>query len=259
MSVVVKRKPVTAHNSHFKINSNKRKPSSGNNNSKKRRRATSDGVAVEKDKSFVPGGDETDPLNLKNPDLTLSYTPSPDHVKDLPTPVVFVDQSDPLCLKRSPKRKRERKNSRRKSSTSDDKPPDIKFNEKAKKFAYGNYSKYYGYRNPAYEKDPRLQFLDSSLFSGKDVLDLGCNIGHITLTIAKDYEPKKILGVDIDGSLINIARKNIRRYLSKEKCSEFPVSMQVCYGPLFGQGSNNTTFPNNVTFRQVRKDVRFKI
>lgn len=251
MSVAVKKKPVTP--SHPQLKFGKKKP----NYTKKKRRLSSYS-SQEKEKGFVPGGDVTDPLNLKDPDLTLNYTPSPDHNADLPTPIVFVDQSDPLCLKRSPKRKRERKNSRHKSSASISEHPEsappsavsVRFNEKAKKFCYGNYSKYYGYRNPDKEQDVRLKYFDGSMFAGKDVLDLGCNIGHITLTIAKEYEPKKIVGVDIDGNLINVARKNIRRYLSKEKSSKFPVSMQLCYGPLFGQESNDTKFPHNIAFRK---------
>ena len=252
MSVAVKKKPVTPSHPQFKFG--RKKPNYGG----KKRRRLSSYSSTEKEKGFVPGGDVTDPLNLKDPEMTLSnYTPSPDHYQDIPTPIAFVDKSDPLCLKRSPKRKRERKNSRHKSNASEqpEKAPisaaSVKFNEKAKKFCYGNYSKYYGYRNPDKEQDVRLQYFDDSFFAGKDVLDLGCNIGHITLTIAKEYEPKKIVGVDIDGNLINVARKNIRRYLSKEKSSKFPVSMQLCYGPLFGQGSNETKFPNNVTFRKV--------
>ena len=252
MSVAVKKKPVTSSihgHPHMKFNKKK------TNNTRKRKKLTSSSSHAEK--GFIPGGDETDPLNLKDPDLTMAYTPSPDHNQDLPTPVVFVDKGDPLSLKTSPKRKGERKISRHKSSTSEETAVSkIKFNEKAKKFCYGNYSKYYGYRNPDKDTDVRLQFLNSSMFAGKDVLDLGCNIGHITLTIAKEFEPKKIVGVDIDGNLINVARKNIRRYLSKEKSSMFPVSMQVCYGPLFGQGSNDTSFPNNVTFRKVRQFLK---
>lgn len=237
MSVEVKKKPVTTHNNvHFKI---KKK--------QKRKRYSS---ASEKTPSFFPGGDKTDPLNLKDPDVLVSYSPSPDHnnLIDLPTPIVIVDKTDPLCLKRSPKRKRERRSSRYKPP--EEAKPAVKFNKKAEKFCYGNYSKYYGYRNPDQQDDVRLQFLDKSLFKDKDCLDLGCNIGHITLTIAKEFEPKKIVGVDIDGNLINVARKNIRRYLSKEKSSEFPMSMQVCYGPLFGHDSGDTSFPHNVAFRQ---------
>lgn len=51
----------------------------------------------------------------------------------------------------------------------------------------------------------------------KDVLDIGCNSGQLTLLIARDYEPRKIVGIDIDDSLIRIARKNIRHYASTEK------------------------------------------
>jgi len=46
----------------------------------------------------------------------------------------------------------------------------------------------------------------------KDVLDVGCNVGHLTLLIARDFEPRKIVGVDIDEELIKVARTNVRHY-----------------------------------------------
>ena len=252
MSVAVKKRPLPSSNNQKWM---KKKPNYG----KKRRRLTSSST---RERTFVPGGDETDPLNLKNPDLTLSYTPSPDHNTELPDPAIYVNQSDPLRLKESPKRKRERKSSRHKSGASmcdaseqSKQKANVKFNEKAKKFSYGNYSKYYGYRNPSKQEDVRLQYFDKSWFCGKEVLDLGCNIGHITLTIAKNYEPKKIVGVDIDGNLVTVARNNIRRYMSKFTSSKFPMSMRVCYGPLFGHDAGDTSFPNNVKFRQVNKKL----
>ncbi|CAL8303406.1 unnamed protein product [Gadus morhua 'NCC'] len=82
------------------------------------------------------------------------------------------------------------------------------------KFQYGNYNKYYGYRNPGSSEDPRLRVLRPEWFRGKDVLDLGCNAGHVTLYVAKVLRPARILGVDIDGGLVRAARKNIRHYLS---------------------------------------------
>ena len=34
----------------------------------------------------------------------------------------------------------------------------------------------------------------------------------MTLTIARDYEPERVVGIDIDSKLVSIARKNIRHY-----------------------------------------------
>lgn len=89
-----------------------------------------------------------------------------------------------------------------------------------KKFQYGNYNKYYGYRNPGKSEDPRIRVLRPEWFEGKDVLDLGCNSGHLTLYIAKMLRPARILGLDIDGGLIHAARKNIRHYLSELQTQE---------------------------------------
>ena len=72
------------------------------------------------------------------------------------------------------------------------------FKEKNEKFQFGNYNQYYGYRfgillnkfyrlfffllrNPGQIEDGRLQYLKSHWFEEKEVLDIGCNIGHITI------------------------------------------------------------------------------
>lgn len=93
-------------------------------------------------------------------------------------------------------------------------------NQAKKKFQYGNYNKYYGYRNPSRSEDPRVHLLRREWFEGKDVLDLGCNLGHLTLYIAKMHRPARILGLDIDGALVHAARKNIRHYLSELQAQE---------------------------------------
>ncbi|XP_071754272.2 7SK snRNA methylphosphate capping enzyme [Centroberyx gerrardi] len=92
--------------------------------------------------------------------------------------------------------------------------------EERKKFQYGNYDKYYGYRNPGTSEDPRVRVLRPEWFQGKDVLDLGCNSGHLTLYIAKMLRPARILGLDIDSGLVHAARKNIRHYLSELQTQE---------------------------------------
>ncbi|CAH1239654.1 MEPCE [Branchiostoma lanceolatum] len=129
------------------------------------------------------------------------------------------------------------------------------FRTKDQLFQYGNYNRYYGYRNPAKEEDVRLSYFRPEWFKGLDVLDIGCNAGHLTLSIARDYAPRKIVGMDIDQSLIRVARRNIRHYLAPEARDSFPVSMTIQYGPMAAGGLVGeqvaTQFPNNVFFTQA--------
>jgi len=46
------------------------------------------------------------------------------------------------------------------------------------------------------------------------VLDIGCNIGHVTFSVARDFGSKSVVGMDIDRKLINIARKNVQYYIN---------------------------------------------
>ncbi|XP_051900603.1 7SK snRNA methylphosphate capping enzyme-like isoform X2 [Pristis pectinata] len=135
------------------------------------------------------------------------------------------------------------------------------FSGKQRRFQYGNYSKYYGYRNPGRCRDPRLGVFKADWFRGKDILDLGCNAGHLTLSIAKDLKPSRIVGVDIDGGLVHSARQNIRRFLSEDvrpsaPHARFPVSLARCKGPIaappvaLDPERRVPDFPNNVTFVQ---------
>lgn len=142
------------------------------------------------------------------------------------------------------------------------------YKEKNGKFQYGNYNQYYGYRNPGKIEDIRLQYFKSDWFEDKDVLDIGCNIGHITISIAKNNKPAKIVGVDIDKKLIEIARKNVRFYLDTQpdEKTRYPRSFPLTFGPLNpGQvspppeqpkGTPSLTtpkqkFPNNIQFFDV--------
>ncbi|XP_037543495.1 7SK snRNA methylphosphate capping enzyme [Nematolebias whitei] len=105
-------------------------------------------------------------------------------------------------------------------------PPHSQTKEHRKKFQYGNYNQYYGYRNPGSSEDPRIHVLRQEWFEGKDVLDLGCNSGHLTLYIAKMFRPAHILGLDIDHALIRAACKNIRHYLSELQTQEARRALQ---------------------------------
>ncbi len=137
-----------------------------------------------------------------------------------------------------------------------------------KKFQYGNYSRYYGYRLEG--SDPRLNFFDPKWLENKDILDIGCNVGEVminrnilslnscnlscffeqvTMAIARDTNPKSILGIDIDPSLISKARKMVNQYASRKVPSAmatpnpeaaetsgeqrlFPQSLPILFGPL---------------------------
>ncbi|KAK1265061.1 putative RNA methyltransferase [Acorus gramineus] len=102
---------------------------------------------------------------------------------------------------------------------------------------YGNYKNYYGYRIGQQEKeDPRLSVLRREWFEGKDCLDIGCNQGLLTISIAKKFNCRHILGIDIDAGLIENADWNLKRIakmdrnsgtLPKPPESEHEVSVSV--------------------------------
>ncbi|CAI9571230.1 unnamed protein product [Staurois parvus] len=98
------------------------------------------------------------------------------------------------------------------------------------RFQFGNYCRYYGYRNPCRSDDPRLRVLRPEWFQGKAVLDIGCNVGHLTLNVAQSLGPSLIVGLDIDGSLIRAARQNIRHYLSEYTKGNAPLSLSTPQG-----------------------------
>ena len=128
-----------------------------------------------------------------------------------------------------------------------------------KAFVYGNYNHYYGYRNPKVPNDPRLKLFHREWFQDKTVLDIGCNIGNITLEVARDFSPKHALGIDIDSSLIRAANKYLRcaiqENISKtpKLSSDFPMSFMMCHGPIVSQTSpteGRTGYPYNVQFKE---------
>lgn len=84
------------------------------------------------------------------------------------------------------------------------------------RFRYGNYNQYYGKRNEGFSEDTRMELFPKTWFQQKYVLDIGCNVGFLTILIAKKLQPKRVLGIDIDGQLVGMARKNIRHYCDKD-------------------------------------------
>lgn len=79
------------------------------------------------------------------------------------------------------------------------------------KFIYGNYNGYYGYRLEKNIEDVRLTALTNyaDLFNGKELLDIGCNDGSLTIALAKRLSINFIVGIDIDAKLIARARNNV--------------------------------------------------
>ena len=118
------------------------------------------------------------------------------------------------------------------------------------------------------------------LFHEKDILDIGCNIGHVTLTIARDFGARSVVGLDIDRKLIGIARNNVKHYINRvdspwdERGNHdrnnsfrfnssgnkyFPISMPILFGPVDLPGISDklgdTEFPHNVSFVQVSSHI----
>jgi hypothetical protein len=61
----------------------------------------------------------------------------------------------------------------------------------------------------AFDEDPRLQALDAAWFEGRNVLDVGCNEGLLTLSLTCKFACKSMLGVDIDRGLVAKAARSL--------------------------------------------------
>jgi 2-polyprenyl-3-methyl-5-hydroxy-6-metoxy-1,4-benzoquinol methylase len=135
---------------------------------------------------------------------------------------------------------------------------------RSQKFCFGNFSRLVVNRNAmGYYEDPRLSCFSPAMFEGRSVLDIGCNVGHIALTIARDFNPDFVLGVDIDNHLITAAKKNLQHFVSSTISHHdgFPVAFKACLGPLAAPplyvtsvtapDKNMAGFPHNIQFLQV--------
>lgn len=104
----------------------------------------------------------------------------------------------------------ERKNNHRRKQSSRQKsvkPP----SDKKKRFIYGNYDEYYkvkGWKDSWH--DVRVDKMDPQWFHGKKCLDVGCNIGIVSILIASQFGVSHMHGVDIDENLIAKARKHVQ-------------------------------------------------
>lgn len=107
-----------------------------------------------------------------------------------------------------------------------------RYRDKDRRFRYGNYDRYYGYRNQSHVPDSRIASLDPQWFRGKEVLDVGCNAGTVTIAVAQNFGPKSVIGIDIDSDLIREARLNVRKAIAKDPGVRFPLSLTTCRPPL---------------------------
>lgn len=137
--------------------------------------------------------------------------------------------------------------------------------QKAAHGQHGNYNRYFGFESLNKNMDVRLKIFQRNihLFKNKDVLDVGCNCGLMTLAIAKYFSPKSITGIDIDKKLISIARSKLKKYVAvpdrlhitdpdlsteaakhRHRTECFPMSFPICYGNL------------SVAFKQIQKKMQ---
>ncbi|TKR76866.1 hypothetical protein L596_017941 [Steinernema carpocapsae] len=127
--------------------------------------------------------------------------------------------------------------------------------KKKTRFRYGNYNRYYGTRLGKATKgndqdDPRLEMLPKHYFEHKSVLDIGCNVGYLTMKIAKRYGPRRVVGIDIDDILIGLARKHIRNFCPKDvKIDEKTRYPESFFDGNYEPGNLDIKFPDNVWFR----------
>ncbi|KAH8393802.1 hypothetical protein KR215_000180 [Drosophila sulfurigaster] len=106
-------------------------------------------------------------------------------------------------------------------------------------FMYGNYKQYYGKR--ILDKDFHDIRLDvfatqPQLFRDKQLLDIGCNSGHLSIQIVKQFGAKSLVGLDIDRSLTHDAQMaivNIKRASNLSAIAaagKFPYNVKFMHG-----------------------------
>jgi len=127
------------------------------------------------------------------------------------------------------------------------------FRANDRKFSHGNYS---GNGTVLGNfKDHRLAYFSREMFSGKDILDIGCGVGHVSLGVARDFGAHRVVGLDIDQKVVDTALKNKLHFASAmlPDVARFPVSIRRRLGPLVAPQLtlSSDTFPHNVTFSVV--------
>ena len=78
-----------------------------------------------------------------------------------------------------------------------------------KNYIFGNYSNFYYNRYLDNFKENIQSQISSTWFKDKVCLDIGCNIGTLTMRIAQEFKPKMIIGIDIDSVFFMYFDSNI--------------------------------------------------
>lgn len=125
------------------------------------------------------------------------------------------------------------------------------FKAESDKYQFGNFSSdYCGLKTLFNFSDVRLKvFLRHAyLFKDKDILDIGCNEGLMTISVARKLHPRTILGIDIDKNLISRARKNLTHF---QRIPESGVYLKSRY--------NDGTNGNVIHFNSMAERKKTKI
>jgi len=83
-------------------------------------------------------------------------------------------------------------------------------------YAHGNYGSYYSYRHSPedVQGDRRLVALSerfgNDFLKDKEVLDIGCNSGLVSISAACHFSARRVLGMDLDSGLIEAAEEHLR-------------------------------------------------
>jgi len=128
----------------------------------------------------------------------------------------------------------------------------LRFRANDRKFSHGNYSGNGTILGDC--KDDRLAYFSKEMFSGKDVLDIGCGVGHVLLCIGRDFGAHRVVGLDINPKVVETALKNKLHFASAmlPDVARFPVSVRQRLGPLVApQLLSSDKFPHNVAFLLV--------
>ncbi|EDW97780.2 probable RNA methyltransferase CG1239 [Drosophila yakuba] len=100
-------------------------------------------------------------------------------------------------------------------------------------FTYGNYKHYYGKRILDKDfHDIRLDVLGTQpdLFRDKQLLDIGCNSGYLSIQIAKKFNAKSLVGVDIDRGLVKDAQSAASHLKRKATPGQRTPHIQFVHG-----------------------------
>jgi ubiquinone/menaquinone biosynthesis C-methylase UbiE len=110
-----------------------------------------------------------------------------------------------------------------------------------------------GYLSPGGPDEVR-RVVEGLEFSGKDVLDIGCGSGGITLFLARKYPLNRITGFDVEQPVIDVARRRARQKGLDEKARFVRGSP----GPLpFEDGSFDIVFSKDALIHVADKEALF--